>query len=320
MKKTNKKKGINYFRVFLFFLLLISTSLYVKLYVIADEVTVVDDLPSSVTNTTWYEYNSLSTLKFSSGTVDSDDSKFLSTCNRYSYNKNNKIISFNCNGYSMKLVSVTKYKMIVVLSGLDINSTVFIYYNSLELINYLKDNNIDNISDEDIDFIMNEKSFDIEKDPDNIKYKSAQLSKLSSIDELSIDEYYLLKNDINNSIILLINENMSIDSYDLIPIFIDWKNTYTEYDFYYINGSGLSGADYDLLNRDEDLRKYLIGLDDNNILIFNNGNYKRVSVEIDIEKENEVIFNCFDDCSEIELNIFDDENNYSSIDEILRED
>ena len=53
-----------------------------------------------------------------------------------------------------------------------------------------------------------------------------------------------------------------------------------------------------------------------NILIFDNGEYKRVSVEIDVE-ETEMVFNCIDDCSEVELKIYDDENVYESIDDVI---
>ena len=313
----NNKNKIDFFRLFLYFLLGISLFLYFKLYISVDVNIEVVDLPVLVTNTTWYEYESLNTLKFSSGTVNySDTSNSFSSCNKYSYDKENKLISFDCNNYSMRLVSVTAYKMIVVLSGSNIKSEVFIYYNSLDLINYLKSNNLENLSDEEIAEIMEEERFKVDKGKEDDEYKNAQLSKLSAIEELTIDGYYSLKKSKDKFIVLLINANMSIDSYDLIPIYLSWENIYKDYDFYYMNGSNLRTSDYDLLDKDDKLKKYLIGLDDNNILIFDNGEYKRVSVEIDVE-ETEMVFNCIDDCSEVELKIYDDENVYESIDDVI---
>ena len=87
-------------------------------------------------------------------------------------------------------------------------------------------------------------------------YKNIQLSKLSSINELSIDSYISLKNSNKKAMVFLINPNMSIDSYDLIPVFMSWKNVYKDYEFYYVNGLNLSINDSYILNKDKVLKEY----------------------------------------------------------------
>lgn len=319
MKKVKKKK-YNYFRLFLYILLGISLLLYIKLYILDEKVkNNINDLPDKITNIVWYESNSLDAMQFSSGNFQYySENNDLNSCSRYYYNSKDKVISFSCKDYSMKLVSVSDYKLIVVLSGDNIDTDVYTYYNSLDLVNYLIENDIKNISDENINKIMKDNNFSISKLEYNNFYKNAQLSKLSSIDELSIDQYLSLKNNNSDSIILLINPNMSIDSYDFIPLFVNWKDKYDKYNFYYINGFNLKVNDYDLLEKDKLLKEYLIGLYDNNIIIFENGEFKRISIDVYVDKLDDEVFNCLNDsCNDVNLKVYDNERNYKNIDEIL---
>ncbi len=318
-----KKKKINYFQIFLILLFMVSLIMYVKLYILNNEEPKVIDLPSSVTNVTWYEYGTLASMKFSSGSFlynleeDEIGEDGLRLCNRYYYNENNKTIRFDCANYTMKLISVSKYRLIMVISN-GTGSKVYTYYNSKELTSYLMDNNINELTDEEIEKIMEDNDFTISKTNKSEDYKIAQLSKLSSIDELSIDQYLALKDSLEKSIVLVINPNMSVDSYDLIPLFMNWKNIYNDYKFYFVNGTKLTINDYDLLERDKVLKDYLVGLYDSNILIFEDGVYKRISVDVFIEGYEDKVFNCLnEECDQIEIKIYDSEREYSSIDEVL---
>lgn len=313
MKKENNKK-INSYSKGLFLLLIVSLLLYLKLYVFADDLKSSSvDLPHSVTNNIWYEYGTLNKLEFNSSNFEySDKDLDLSKCNKYYYNKNTNMINFNCKNYSMKLVSVSDYKMILVIN----NKDVVTYYSSLELTKYLMDNNITNISDSDIKSIIEDNDFEISKIDNSDIYKNIQLSKLSSINELSIDSYISLKNSNKKAMVFLINPNMSIDSYDLIPIFMSWKNVYKDYEFYYVNGLNLSINDSYILNKDKVLKEYLVGLYDSNILIFDSGEYKRISVNI-VNKDDNHIFDCSNLCSDIDLKIYDNETIYDDLDDVL---
>lgn len=313
MKKDNKK--INYSRIFLFILLFISLGLYIKFYVMAEEVKSTSvDLPIEVTDNIWYEYKSLNSIKFSSGKFEySADDNPLNACKKYYYNDVNKVISLDCKSYTLELVSVSKYKMI-----LNINNEKYIYYSSYDLAKYLVDNNIDYISDEDIEDIMKDNDFTISKVNDSDVYKNIQVSKLSSIDELSIDGYLSLKDKKEKAFVLLIDPNMSIDAYDMIPIFISWKNIYTDYNFYYVNGTKLKVNDSYLLDNDKVLKDYLVGIYDSNVLIFENGDYRRVSVDVIKENNDKEVFDCNGEaCSEYELNVYDNEQKYDSVEDIL---
>lgn len=319
MKKLDKKK-INYFRVFLFLLLGISIILYLKIYILDSNISEnVIDLPKEVTDNIWYEYDSLNTIKFSSGHFEyGDEDSVLNSCNKYFYSEKEKIINFDCKDYSMKLVSVSKYKLVLMLNGTNIDSVVYTYYSSLDLVNYLIDNNIKNMTDEDIESIMDDNGFSISKVNNSVVYKNAQLSKLSSINELSIDDYISLKYNDSKAIVFLINPNMSVEAYDLIPIFISWKDKYDDYDFYYVDGSNLTVNDSDLLNRDKVLKDYLTGLYENNILIFSNNSYRRINVYVPNQEESDTVFNCMnEECDKIELIIYDSETVYDNLDDIL---
>lgn len=313
MKKDSNIK-INSYSKGLFLLLIFSLLLYLKLYVFADDLKSANvDLPNKVTNKVWYEYGTLNELEFNSSNFEySDIEEEFSKCNKYYYNDKTNVINFNCKNYSMKLVSVSDYKMILVIN----NKEVVTYYSSLELTKYLMDNNITNISESDIKTIIEENDFKISKINNSAVYKNVQLSKLSSIDELSIDSYISLKNSKKKAIVFLINPNMSIESYDLIPIFMSWKDKYKDYEFYYVNGLNLGINDSYILNKDKVLKDYLVGLYDSNILIFDSGEYKRISVSI-VNKEDNYIFDCKNSCNDIELKIYDNEKVYKDLNEVL---
>lgn len=313
MKKDSNIK-INSYSRGLFLLLIFSLLLYLKLYVFADDLKSANvDLPNKVTNKVWYEYGTLNELEFNSSNFEySDIEEEFSKCNKYYYNDKTNVINFNCKNYSMKLVSVSDYKMILVIN----NKEVVTYYSSLELTKYLMDNNITNISESDIKTIIEENDFKISKINNSAVYKNVQLSKLSSIDELSIDSYISLKNSKKKAIVFLINPNMSIESYDLIPIFMSWKDKYKDYEFYYVNGLNLGINDSYILNKDKVLKDYLVGLYDSNILIFDSGEYKRISVSI-VNKEDNYIFDCKNSCNDIELKIYDNEKVYKDLNEVL---
>ncbi|MBQ7105206.1 MAG: hypothetical protein IJN90_05055 [Bacilli bacterium] len=313
MKKKDNKK-INYFRIFLFILLFVSLGLYIKLYVMAEEVKSTSvDLPIEVTDNIWYEYGTLNSIEFSSGKFKySDKESSLNSCNRYYYNDINKVISLNCKSYTLELVSISKYKLI-----LKINNDSYIYYSSYDLTKYLMDNNINELSDSDIEEIMKDNDFLISKVNDSEVYKNIQVSKLSVLDELSIDGYLSLRDRKEKALVLLINPNMSMDAYDLIPIFISWKNIYTDYNFYYVNGRNLKVNDSYLLDNDKVLKDYLVGIYDSNILVFDNGDYQRVSVDI-IKEDKDEVFNCNNkECLDYDLNIYDNEQRYENIEDIL---
>lgn len=313
MKKKNNKK-IKSYSTSLSILLIISLLLYLKLYVFADDIKSTSTyLPNSVTNSIWYEYGTLNKLEFNSSNFEySDKDNDLSKCSKYYYNEETNIINFDCRNFSIKLISVSDYKMILVIN----NKDVVTYYSSLELTKYLMNNNISNISDSDIKNIMKDNDFKISKVENSNVYKNIQLSKLSAINELSIDEYISLKNSNKNAMVFLINPNMSIDSYDLIPIFISWKDMFKDYDFYYVNGLNLDVNDSYILNRDKVLKEYLVGLYNSNILIFNSGDYKRISIDI-IDKDEDSIFDCNNLCNDVNLKIYDNENVYEDIYDVL---
>ncbi len=278
------------------------------------------DLPDEITDVAWYEYGSLNKLQFSAGKfeyVSNDQNNKLSSCNQYTYDAENNVVNLNCENYKIQITDVSKYRIIAILGGDGYSSAKHSFYNSLDLATYLTDNELINMSNEEIDEIMTEKDFTISKTTKSDEYKNAQLSKLSSLNELSVDEF--MKID-GKALTLLINPNMNIDSYDFIPIFIDWKNRYPDYSFYYINGYNLTMSDYDVLNNDPVLKDYLTGLYDNNILISNDGHYKRISVDLTLDGYEEKVFNCTDqECDAIDMHIYDDENEYESIEDVLTE-
>lgn len=317
-----KNKKISLFNICLIILLIVSLGLYYFLFI---RETKIDnkyvDLPNTVTNVIWYESNSLETIKFSSGNFEYDGDKFnLSSCERYYYNEKDKVIKFNCDDYKMKLVSVSDYKLIVVISGNDIKSDVYTYYSSLDLVNYLIDNNIKNISNEDIEEIVEDNDFSISKKEDTDSYKNIQISKLSSINELSIDEYLTLEKADEKAVVLLINPNMSVDSYDFIPVFLEWNNEFKDYNFYYVNGLDFMVSDMDLLDENKVLKDYLLGTYDCNILVLKDKEYKRISIDIKVEESNN-IFNCtLDECFDVDINLYDDDKEYKDIKEVLDEE
>lgn len=314
-----KNKKVNFFNICLMILLIVSLTLYYFLFVRETDVdNKFIDLPSNVTNIVWYESNSLETLRFSSGNFEYNGDKFdLSTCKRYYYNEKDKVIEFNCNNYKMKLVSVTDYKLIVVISGKNMKPDVYTYYSSLDLVNYLIDNDIKNISNEDIKEIVEDNDFSISKIEDTDSYKNIQISKLSSINELSIDEYLTFSNTHEKAVVLLINPNMSVDSYDFIPVFLEWNSVFEDYNFYYVNGLDIDVSDEDLLNENEVLKDYLLGSYDCNILILEEDEYKRFSIDINVE-ESDNIFNCIlDECFDVDIKIYDEDKEYKDIKDLL---
>ena len=70
------------------------------------------------------------------------------------------------------------------------------------------------------------------------------------------------------------------------------------------------------MNKDKVLKEYLVGLYDSNILIFDSGEYKRISVNI-VNKDDNHIFDCSNLCSDIDLKIYDNETIYDDLDEVL---
>ncbi len=313
-------KKINYFRIFLFLLLLVSLFFYWKIYIRKDEK--ISDLPEGITAYTWY--NNSSTIRFASGNFkyvdkDENDKVNLSSCKKYSYDNKNTKITFDCDDYTMNIKSVSKYKMVLTLNNKD-KKTDYTYYNSKDLVSYINKNNIKDVTDEVIEEIMRNNDFKELDINNNDKYKEVQLSKLSSIDELSIDEFVNLKNDTKKTIILLINPNMDILSYDLIPIFISWKDQYNDYEFYYINGNNVKVNDDILLSENEKLEEYLTGLHNASLLILNNDEYQRFDMEI-IKENSEGIFDCLgEDCKNITMRIYDESSNYNSLEEIINKE
>jgi len=316
-----KYNKLSYFKIFLIILLVGSLGLYYFLFVKKEEKNNYVDLPNKVTDVVWYESNSLETIKFSSGNFEYDGDNFdLSSCERYDYNEKEKVINFNCNNYTMKLVSISDYKLIVVISGKNMKSDVYTYYSSLDLVNYLIENNIKNISNEDIEEIMEDNDFSISKKEDTTAYKNIQISKLSSINELSIDEYLDMKKKEEKAVVFLINPNMSVDAYDFIPIFVEWENNSKDYNFYYVNSLNLTISDIHLLDSNPKLKDYLLGMYDCSILVFDNGKYERFNVDIKVE-ESKNIFNCIlDECFDVDVSIYNDDIRYNDIKDVLVEE
>jgi len=316
-----KKIKIDYLRLVLVIILFVSLGLYYFLFIKKDEKLNYNELPNSVTNVLWYEIDSLETIKFTSGNFEYNGENFkFDLCERYDYDRNNQVINFTCDNYTMKLVSVTDYKLIVVIRGKDIKPNVYTYYSSLDLVNYLNDNNIKNISNEDIKEIMEDNDFSISKKENTRVYKNIQISKLSSINELSIDEYLDMKKSKEKSVVFLLNPNMSVDAYDFIPIFIEWKNYNEDYNFYYVNGLDLIVNDMDLLESDSEFKDYLLGMHDSSILIFNDGKYDKYNVSIKLD-DNSNIFNCnLEDCFDVNIKIYNEKVKYRDIKEVLKEE
>ena len=313
-------KKINYFRIFLFLLLLVSLFFYWKIYIRKDEK--ISDLPEGITAYTWY--NNSSTIRFASGNFkyvdkDENDKVNLSSCKKYSYDNKNTKITFDCDDYTMNIKSVSKYKMVLTLNNKD-KKTDYTYYNSKDLVSYINKNNIKDVTDEVIEEIMRNNDFKELDINNNDKYKEVQLSKLSSIDELSIDEFVNLKNDTKKTIILLINPNMDILSYDLIPIFVSWKEQYSDYKFCYINGNNVKVNDDILLSKNEKLEEYLTGLHNASLLVLDNDEYQRFDMEI-IKENSEGIFDCLEEeCKNIKIRIYDESGNYNSLEEIINKE
>lgn len=313
-------KKINYFRIFLVLLLLVSLFFYWKIYIRKDEK--ISDLPENITAYTWY--NNSSTIRFASGKfkyVDKDekDKINLSSCKEYSYDEDSTKITFDCDDYTMNIKSVSKYKMEVTLNDKDKNID-YTYYNSKDLVNYINKNNIKDVTDEVIEEIMRKNDFKELDINNNDKYKEVQLSKLSSIDELSIDEFANLKKSTKKAIILLINPNMDMLSYDLIPVFISWKDQYSDYKFYYINGNNVKVNDDILLSENEKLEEYLTGLHNASLLVLDNDEYQRFDMEI-IKENSEGIFDCLgEECKNITMRIYDESSNYNSLEEIINKE
>lgn len=316
-----KNKKVDYLKIVLIIMLVCSLTLYYFLFIKKDNKLSYNDLPNTVTNVVWYESNSLETIKFSTGNFEySGEDLDLGLCERYDYDEKNHIINFNCDNYKMKLVSVSDYKLIMVISGDNMKPNVYTYYSSLDLVNYLIEHDIKNISNDDIKEIMEDNDFSISKKENTKLYKSIQVSKLSSINELSIDEYLDMKNSKEKNVVLLLNPNMSVDAYDFIPVFIEWKNHDKDYNFYYVNGLDLIINDLDLLENDEEFKDYLLGMHDGGILKFNDGKYDYYSVDIKIE-DNEEIFNCnLEDCFDNDITIYNEEIKYNGIENVLKEE
>ena len=287
------------FRAILYILLFGCIVAYIKLYILDSKLNIYIDLPKSVTDVKWYKYNDKSTLEFSVGNIKSTNKK-LSKCTKYSYDKKSKIISLNCNEYSMKLSSVDKYKLVLTIDYGNKSNTIT-YYKYKEIIDYMNDNNLTTITNGEI-----EEKVDIPKKINDNDYINAEMNKLTVIKELTISDLEdKLKG--NNSLILIINPNMKISSYDFIPIFISWLDIINDYSFYYINGKNININDQTLLDQfeDERIKDYVIGLNDLNIIQVKDNKYRFLNISINTTINHNKVFDCKDECKDIDLIIKD---------------
>ena len=298
-----------FLRIVLYMILIISIVFYIKIYLYDDKKNDQVDLPANIKNIVWYEYDSLDTIKFNLGKLNATD-KLLKKCKNYSYEDN--IIDLNCS-YDIKIKSVDDYRLNLVITG-KTKSYDKTYYKYKKIIEYMKDNNLKDISNEEIESIIN-----IEKNVNIKEYKSASMSKLSSLNQLSVDEY-LDKVKKDNNIILILNPNMNLESFDMIPIYLHWSKNYNDYNFYYIDGSNLSVSDEELLNHYEDktFKELLVGMNDASIVITGE-KYAVINYEFITQINHTQIFDCKDEeCDQIEYKLYVDNNEYNSLNEILK--
>ena len=289
------------FRIILYILLFGCIVTYIKLYILDYKIEKYVDLPKNVTEVKWYRFNDKSTLEFSVGNIKISDKK-MEKCTKYSYDKKSKKIVFNCNDYSMKLLKVDKYKLILMIDH-DNKSTTVNYYKYKEIIDYMNENKITSITNNEI-----EKNINIPKKINDNDYKNAEMNKLTVIKELTISELNeILKG--NDSFILIINPNMKTTSYDFIPIFINWMNNNDDYNYYYINGNNINSNDQTLLDQfeDENIKEYITGLNDLNIIKVKDNKYSFKNISINTTINHNRVFDCKNECENIDLIIKDGE-------------
>ena len=202
----------------------------------------------------------------------------------------------------MKLLKVDKYKLILMIDH-DNKSTTVNYYKYKEIIDYMNENKITSITNNEI-----EKNINIPKKINDNDYKNAQMNKLTVIKELTISELNeILKG--NDSFILIINPNMKTTSYDFIPIFINWMNNNDDYNYYYINGNNINSNDQTLLDQfeDENIKEYITGLNDLNIIKVKDNKYSFKNISINTTINHNRVFDCKNECENIDLIIKDGE-------------
>ncbi len=299
-------------RIALYILLFGCIITYIKIYVIDVRKNKYVDLPKKVTDVRWYKYDDYSTLEFSVGNIKTNDEK-LSKCTKYTYDSKDKKIILNCNEYNMKLISVSKYKLMIMVDQGTKSDTVT-YYKYKEIIDYMIENEIDTISEDDI-----EENIELPKRINDSDYRNAQMNKLTTVKELTINELNDVLHSTSNSLILIINPNMKTTSYNIIPIFVNWKNKYNNYKYYYINGKSLNANDKILLEQFDDLsiNDYIVGLNDLNMIHVKDREYKFINVSINTIIEHNEVFDCDDDCDDIDISLKDGEKKIK-ISELLK--
>jgi len=299
-------------RIFFIVMLLGSLCLYFRLYIYEDKN--YHELPSDIVDHLWYRNDNTSTLKFINGRFEyrnKDNRDILKECHKYDYDKKNKVINLDCDTYKIKISEVTKYHLEILLKS-ERALIQLDFYNDEKIVKYLVNNALDNLSDEEIEKIINFN--DENKFNDN--YKNIQISKLSVINEISIDTLLSMKNKKDDAIILLINKGWDNSYYDFIPVFLNWRNLYKDFNYYYIDANKLTSVDQDLLINDEDFKDYLND-DQIEVVIFKNGKYNHYFINIS-NSISDGIFDCRDnDCNLIIDKIWNEDISYNKIEELL---
>ena len=285
------------FRIILYLLLVGCIITYVKLYIIDKPKNNYVDLPKKVTDVKWYKFNDQSTIEFSIGNIKTTDDS-LAECTKYSYDKKNNKITLNCNEVDMKLLNVDKYKLMLMMDRGN-KSTTITYYKYKEIIDYMNENNLTSITESEI-----EENVILPKKINSNDYKNAEMNKLTVIKELTVSDLSEKLNG-NNNIILIINPNMKTSSFNMIPIFINWMENYDNYSFYYINGNNININDQTLLDQldDTNIKDYIVGLNDLNIIQVKDNKYEFLNISINTTINQDTVFDCKDDCNEIDLTI-----------------
>lgn len=302
------------FRIILYILFIISIITYVKIYIIDEQINVNNDLPSKINGLVWYSEEDGSTLEFVNGKIKSSDKK-LDNCD-YNYILDSNKIYLKCLNIDYKVLDINSYRMIISYDNSKTTVTKK-YYKYKEIIDYMKENKLKDISEDEINKIIN-----IKNKISDVDYKSAQISKLTAINQLSIDEYINLKMNDKNAIVLILNKNMSVNSYNFIPIFISWMNKYSQYSYYYVDGNNININDEEILknidDNNKDLKDYLISDYDLNILIIRNEEYKVFNISLLDNYDMNKVFNCnYDECDLYKLRIINEDNEYDNIEEII---
>ncbi len=299
-------------KIFFIIMLLGSLCLYFRLYIYEDKN--YHEMPSNIVGHIWYKNDNTATLKFVDGRFEyrnRDNRDILNECHKYDYDKNNKVVNLDCDAYTIKINEVTKYHLEISLKS-ERALIQLDFYNDERIVNYLVDKAIDNLSDEEIEEKI---SFNGENKY-NDNYKNVQISKLSIINEISIDTLLSMKNKKDDAIILLINKGWNNSYYDFIPVFLNWRNLYKNFNYYYIDANKLTSIDRDLLINDEDFKGYLND-DQIEFVIFKEGKYSHYYVNIS-NSVSDGIFDCRDDeCNLIIDKVWNEDASYDKIDELL---